>query len=229
MKCENCEQEHDGTYGSGRFCGCKCARGFSTKHNRSEISKKVSKTLTRENTLVDRTCGYCGKNYKARKNRSLFYCSHSCNAKSRWCDVEYRERMTKLIKDRCRDESERLRLRDIGRKGGFGKKGYTSNGVYYESMFEKACFEHLEVNNIKFTPHKPIPDSSKVSDVYLDDLDMWVELDGIDREKRQKWLGLDYDYWLEKLKIYETQGLKLVVVKHLNELIEMLDKNGSQV
>jgi len=43
MKCENCEKEHDGSYGSGRFCDTKCARGFSTKNKRSEINKKVSK------------------------------------------------------------------------------------------------------------------------------------------------------------------------------------------
>jgi hypothetical protein len=30
-KCENCNKEHDGNYGSGRFCGKKCARSFSTK------------------------------------------------------------------------------------------------------------------------------------------------------------------------------------------------------
>ena len=33
MICEKCEQEHDGTYGSGRFCSSKCARGFSTKND----------------------------------------------------------------------------------------------------------------------------------------------------------------------------------------------------
>jgi 5-methylcytosine-specific restriction endonuclease McrA len=46
MKCENCNTEHHGNYGSGRFCSKSCARGFSTKNNRSEISQKVSQTLT---------------------------------------------------------------------------------------------------------------------------------------------------------------------------------------
>lgn len=47
MQCENCEVEHDGEYGSGRFCSSKCARAFSTKSKRSEINEKVSKTLTK--------------------------------------------------------------------------------------------------------------------------------------------------------------------------------------
>ena len=43
--CENCKHEHNGTYGSGRFCSSKCARGFSTKNKRLLINKKVSKKL----------------------------------------------------------------------------------------------------------------------------------------------------------------------------------------
>jgi hypothetical protein len=46
MFCENCKEEHDGRYGSGRFCGIKCARGFSTKNKRKEINSKVSAKLT---------------------------------------------------------------------------------------------------------------------------------------------------------------------------------------
>jgi rubredoxin len=43
--CENCEKDHDGSYGSGRFCSSKCARGFSTKAKRKEINDKVSLKL----------------------------------------------------------------------------------------------------------------------------------------------------------------------------------------
>lgn len=45
MNCEYCNKEHIGTYATGRFCSAECARGFSTKQNREEINKKVSKTL----------------------------------------------------------------------------------------------------------------------------------------------------------------------------------------
>jgi hypothetical protein len=53
IKCENCEKEHNGSYGSGRFCSSKCARGFSTKEKRKEINEKVSKTLTGRKTNID--------------------------------------------------------------------------------------------------------------------------------------------------------------------------------
>ena len=55
-KCENCGTNHDGEYGSGRFCSSKCARGFSTKFKREEINEKVSnimsgRTLTNEHKI----------------------------------------------------------------------------------------------------------------------------------------------------------------------------------
>ena len=31
MKCENCNREHDGSYGSGRFCSDHCRRVYSGK------------------------------------------------------------------------------------------------------------------------------------------------------------------------------------------------------
>jgi len=49
MKCERCNKEHDGSYGSGRFCSEKCAKGFATKINREQINKKVSETLRKKN------------------------------------------------------------------------------------------------------------------------------------------------------------------------------------
>lgn len=45
MICENCNSEHLGEYGSGRFCSAKCARGFSTKSKRNEINLKVSQRM----------------------------------------------------------------------------------------------------------------------------------------------------------------------------------------
>lgn len=45
MICEYCNSEHDGLYGSGRFCCERCARGFASKKKRKEINKKVSQSL----------------------------------------------------------------------------------------------------------------------------------------------------------------------------------------
>lgn len=46
MICGNCGNEHDGSFGSGRFCCMRCSRAFSTKSKRQEINDKVSQKLT---------------------------------------------------------------------------------------------------------------------------------------------------------------------------------------
>ena len=45
IKCEACPSYHNGEYGSGRFCSAFCARCFSTRARRREISSRVSATL----------------------------------------------------------------------------------------------------------------------------------------------------------------------------------------
>jgi hypothetical protein len=45
MKCEYCNNDHNGNYGSGRFCNVRCARGFSSREKRQEINRRVSEKL----------------------------------------------------------------------------------------------------------------------------------------------------------------------------------------
>lgn len=70
MICEYCKKEHDGSYGSGRFCSEHCAKGFSTKDRREEINKKISKTLK---TREDKFCQDCGK--KLSFNNKSGFCN----------------------------------------------------------------------------------------------------------------------------------------------------------
>ena len=39
--CENCGKEHDGSYGSGRFCSEKCARSFPSKNDKKPKIKQA--------------------------------------------------------------------------------------------------------------------------------------------------------------------------------------------
>jgi len=88
MYCENCEKEHDGSYGSGRFCDKKCACVFSTKSKRKEINAKISETLsgrpkTSRNRKYSRiayfNCKWCGKFHVVRwKLRFRKFCNRHC-------------------------------------------------------------------------------------------------------------------------------------------------------
>lgn len=224
MKCEYCGNEHTGTFGSGRFCNYTCAHGFSTKAKRKEINKKVSIALTgKESKLKKRIikkCLVCDKEFETTKSKNKICCSVECGRNN----PEYRKKMSIIGKKRCKDINERIRLREIGRKGGFGKKGLTKNGTRYESNLEKQCFDYLEENNIKFESHKNIPNSSKVSDVYINRNNLWIEIDGINREKKKKWLKEDYVYWLEKLEIYKNNKLNYVIVTNFKEFKNILSR-----
>ncbi len=134
----------------------------------------------------------------------------------------WREKMGVIQQERCSGIEERKRLRDIGRKGGFGEKGKTQGGVLYQSRLEKECFEYLENCKVVFEPHKFLPNSSKVSDLFIPEIDLWIELDGIDREKRKKWIGKDYGYWMDKIAQYKAGGLNCKVFKRKQDFIDFI-------
>lgn len=219
MKCESCNDEHDGSYGSGRFCSRSCANKRTYDPKRKEkIYEKVSKTLSGRliSERVYVSCLECGIKFKKTKASNRKFCSEHCS------QAHNLRKAMEVRKEQCKNIEERNRLREIGRKGGFGKKGITKGGTRYESSIEKQCFEYLEENKIEFEPHKNIPTTSKVSDVYLPDTNLWIEIDGINREKKKQWLGKDYLYWKEKLSLYEELCLNLKVVNTFEEFIQIV-------
>ena len=221
--CENCNSDHNGKYGSGRFCTLKCARGFSTKSKRLEINAKVSNKLSTGvgskggKPMKEFICKSCSIVYVTNKDNSKF-CSKSCKMRS-FMTYEVRSDYRKKA---CKSITERIRLGIIGKKGGFGNKGYTLNNTYYASNLEKQCFEYLESNNIIFEAHKHIPNSSKISDVFLPSKNLWIEIDGINRELRKKWLGCNYDKWIEKLQLYKNNNLNYKIIYNLNEFKQIV-------
>jgi arsenate reductase-like glutaredoxin family protein len=217
--CENCGKENKENYGSGRFCSDKCARGFSTKNKRTDINKRVSKALTKEPYRF--ICLECHQEFRTKKKKQIF-CSSKCADQYKFKNPLFLKNLSIALSEVYKDPQKRERLKQIGRKGGFGKKGFTNQGTRYESQFEKECFEWLEENKIPFEAHKSIPNSSKVSDIYLAERNLWIELDGINREKRKKWLKKDYQYWLEKLEIYKNNNLIYEIVYNLKEFQQLV-------
>lgn len=84
MNCEKCGIEHLGTYGSGRFCSSKCARSFSTAHNRLRINEKISFSLSKILPIVD--CKICGRDFQ-KSHRRETCCSKECKNKNKTLHV----------------------------------------------------------------------------------------------------------------------------------------------
>lgn len=145
MNCENCEKEHDGKYGSGRFCSSKCARGFSTKNKRKEINEKVSKKLKGtkpwnfDETLNRNNECKCGKKITP-KNKSGYckFCLYKSN--------EYRQKISKSNK--LNPNAGGLRI-----GAGIGKCGWYK-GYWCDSTWELAYVIYCLDHNIKIKRNK---------------------------------------------------------------------------
>ena len=83
MICEYCQNDHNGDYGSGRFCSSKCARSFSSNNNRDEINKKISKKLKGNRCIkggLIKLCDYgCGKEALHQLKNKKWCCEDSYN------------------------------------------------------------------------------------------------------------------------------------------------------
>ena len=89
--CEKCGKEHDGTYGSGRFCCQSCANTHKhTKQTKEKIQKAIYSYMEnldakfKRNPLrhegIKRTCVICGKEFMAHSESSKT-CSRECGGK----------------------------------------------------------------------------------------------------------------------------------------------------
>ena len=137
-KCENCDNEHNGNYGSGRFCSSKCARGFSTKNKRSLINEKVSKTLTKDPHI--KICQFC-KNEFETKRKNIF-CSISCSSTYNCL------KNSKTLSDRAKNNNLGKGNRNKYAHGWYESK--YAGKVYLESSYEYLVAKELDNNDIKW-------------------------------------------------------------------------------
>lgn len=75
MICENCGNEHDGSYASGRFCSKSCA---NTRHHTKETKEKIKNSCTTGITLHLKICPECNQEYKTIFKKQKF-CSRKCS------------------------------------------------------------------------------------------------------------------------------------------------------
>jgi len=165
MICEKCGKEHDGTFGSGRFCSRACANSRVLNDN---VKHKISIKL-RKNTTVQ-YCLSCKQ--KISKGSKTGYCKN-CFRQSK----EYRQTLSNSL-------SGKVGGYRIG--SGRGKRG-TYKGYYCDSSWELAYVIYNLEHNIKFERnrqtfnyvynckvHKYMPDW-KIDDTYIEIKGYWSE------------------------------------------------------
>lgn len=178
MICENCSIEHDGIYGSGRFCSSKCARGFSTKSKRTEINKRVSQKLL----------GRPRDDLKGRHMSDVQKYKLSKALTGRKISESTRDKM----RNRKATDATRKKLSQSlkGKTGGWrpysgaGKRGYV-HGIHYQSSWEYAYIQFCVNNGILIENYKNYfmytydgKQHKYYPDFYLPETDEIVEIKG---------------------------------------------------
>lgn len=136
--CENCNNENEGKYGSGRFCSTKCARGYSTKAKRTEINKSVKLKLTKHVT-IEGLCENCLTKFKYNSfyvNRK--YCSLKCSAIKRNLIEGYKDKLS----------IARVNSIKNGISNGTGVKSiylFKEIQISCDSNIERACLNYFEL------------------------------------------------------------------------------------
>lgn len=159
--CEYCGKNHEGSFGSGRFCSRSCSCGFSTKVKRKEINKKISKALKNKNTKSDvkLICEYCKNTFNIRwSKRHQRFCSRSCATKFKVNDPKWKRKI-----------SESMKGVNIGKKNGmYGKTPTNTRRIkvfsnkeprktfYVKSSYEAKYIDILnEDTNVTYFQYEP--------------------------------------------------------------------------
>lgn len=108
--CEWCGKEHDGTYGSGRFCSYECKQDYCKDKGKSGSPKQIKTEI--------RICERCGKEFvvdlkKDSKKHPKRFCSYQC-ANVRSHSKETKQKIKESITKHHRD-SNGLPRRELGK------------------------------------------------------------------------------------------------------------------
>lgn len=200
MKCENCKSDHDGSYGSGRFCSKKCARGFSTKSKRKEINEMVSLKLKKTHL-----CEVCGLKSIRKHHKKC----RDCYRKTIIISEETRKKLS----------NSRLKYLESG-KSHVKWFAFSVNGkeLKVQGTWEKRLAEKLNSLNILWERKILIYSKYRkyTPDFYIPKFDIYIEVKGFFYEK-------------DKVKMFkvldEHQNLKLKIIENINTIENILNEN----
>lgn len=149
MYCENCGNNNNGSYGSGRFCSPVCSRSFSTKAKRSEINNMVSDKLKgREPSSKGKTGVFSKETLEKMSNSHKEYFKNnpgeSSRRNSRPCSAEKKNKLSEANKGKTGGYRER---------GGRGKQGWY-RGIFCNSSWELAYVIYCKETGKKIERNK---------------------------------------------------------------------------
>ena len=136
FKCENpdCQNEHDGSYGSGRFCCNKCRQSFIAKERNKKRKILNIKYKPRSDRAPAGTwvCFYCGRDLETKGNlQKHIHDNHVCkneNGKT----IPWNKGLTEKDDERIKTGAKRLR------------EGYKSGRIKPSFLGRRLTKEHKD-------------------------------------------------------------------------------------
>ncbi|WP_227133271.1 homing endonuclease associated repeat-containing protein [Halorubellus salinus] len=111
---------------------------------------------------------------------------------------------------------------DAGKRYGVSCEG--PQGATLDSRLELAVATALHERDVVYEVHPEVPETNWTSDLYLPEVDLWVEVNGFAAGERPN--EADFE---RKLDHYEREGLDCVVVEGAKELVtEIRARQGGQ-
>lgn len=176
FKCENCGKEHDGSYGSGRFCCKKCRLSYSGKQSaKSPLTEERLRKLheaAKKQAYGNWKCIWCDQIFRTRAELTQHHKDiHNHTTSTSWrkgltkdnCDYlkrqgeTYSQRIKEgkikpsfLGKHHTEETKQKLALKGGKREhSGRGKQG-RYHGIWCDSSWELAWVIYQEEHNIQF-------------------------------------------------------------------------------
>ena len=201
LKCDKCETEHDGSYGTGKYCSKKCryAKSDETKKKMSKPKKDSSKmgkydksgsnnpnSVSKSGNLKDRN----GKQYENVLN------SNKENGQ-RWTN-DHREKHSKIMLGesnymRNKKHTEVTKTKISNTKIEQYKNGLININRINVSRAEEEISNHLNSLDIKHITQFRIQGFTFIYDFFLIDYNIIIEYNG--------------DYWHANPEIYENDKI----------------------
>jgi len=205
--CEKCNEQHDGTYASGRFCSAKCSRAFSTFQKRKEVNEKVSKTMKGRKTSsrwknqdVIRSCKYCNATFEAKRPHQLA-CSREC----------VRKNHEKALTEEQKIEKSKVMSLHAKRRHELGDKiGWTTRSNLHPSYPEKVAINFLDSRNVCYIRELPV--GRYFVDFAIEESKIAIEIDGQQHLKPERLMSDK-----KKDELLKQKGWKVFRIKWPND------------
>lgn len=211
MICEKCGKEHDGTFGSGRFCSRSCA---NSRIRTEEIREKVSLAFQERRRLnlhnkarTIESIKHQQESYRRNHPKEILTCS--------WCGSKFEKkyRIPKSGRVYCNGSCRNMHLNRLKLIGGLNNKKTPKWEKILEELLNEYKIEYI--HNCRDI----LPDGLEL-DFWLPELKIGIELNGIFHYSEKPYGGNLESFNrrrikdMRKLELMERLGNKLIVVDY---------------